>query len=294
MKDLKTVTWLKFLQLIQVDHNVSNRVIQEKLELSRRQVQYLRFAHNNKQVLRLDHQIFKPKSKCLVLADIHIPFHDEIALQSIYGFIKQNQINTVILLGDLIDNYQLSRFSKNPAERDFRTQMIMVKQFLSNLRTLLPDATIIYKQGNHEVRLKKYIWDSASKLSNLLDDLYYQKLGLKQLNIQYLIKPFKIGKLWFLHGHQTVAKTVNPEMVTNMIYRFVNDNFMVGHFHRVQQNQFKRINGQVFFGASVGYLAKDLQYAGINKWVQGFAYVQFDENGNFKNNLYKIVNGAIY
>lgn len=267
-----------------------------QLQCSRTKAYQIMFAYFNRNTIRNEPQIFKPTSNCLVLADIHIPYHDDLALACVYDFIDQQQgkIDTVVILGDLIDNYQVSRFSKDPTRKDIKTEIKQVKQFLTDLRQRLPNTRIIYKQGNHQERLQKYIWESAPKLSNLTQNIYFEKLGLKQLNIDYIVKPFKIGKLWFLHGHQCGGGRCNPEWVTNMIFRSVYDNFIVGHWHRMQQNEYKRINGQVCFGMALGYLAKELDYAPINKWVQGFAFIEFEEDGSFKTNMKKIINGRMF
>lgn len=143
-------------------------------------------------------------------------------------------------------------------------------------------------------RLDRYLMSQASEIYDLVNDLIETKLGFKELGIEYITEPFKIGKLNHLHGHEKGKGMNNPEYITNVVFNFVLDHFICGHFHRSQEKIFKRIDKSIFLGTSVGYLAGDMEYAQLNKWNQGFATVIYGDRGRFKAQNHKIFNGEVY
>jgi len=93
----------------------------------------------------------------LVLSDIHFPYHDEEALGSAIQYGIQEQVNTVILDGDILDFYNLSRFDKHPSKPKMQVELEQGRWFMKALRTAFPKARIYYKIGNHEDRLEKWL-----------------------------------------------------------------------------------------------------------------------------------------
>ena len=49
-----------------------------------------------------------------VLSDIHIPFHDEVTLRRVFDCVVDAQPSNIVLLGDILDCYSISRFCKRP------------------------------------------------------------------------------------------------------------------------------------------------------------------------------------
>lgn len=231
--------------------------------------------------------------RVLIITDIHVPYHDKIAVEAALAYGDRLQPTIIVINGDLIDFYKISRFLKNPKNHDVSYELAETRKFLTELRHRFPNARIIYKEGNHEMRLEHYIIGNASEIYNLVDDLLANKLGFSTLNIEYKPTFFKLGKLWFLHGHEKPAGG-DPEYVTNVIFKYVLDHFIVGHFHRTQEKIYRRIDGTTFWGGALGYLAGPMEYAPINKWNQGVAGIYFGRNGNFKPELQVIQDGELY
>ncbi len=86
----------------------------------------------------------------LLLSDIHVPYHNIQALTLALKYGLENDVNTILLNGDVIDFYAISRFEKDPRKRNFGHEVLMTRQFLQTLRKLFPHAAIYYKCGNHE------------------------------------------------------------------------------------------------------------------------------------------------
>jgi len=257
------------------------------------------FALRNLSIIKAEDQLMTPENVNLtelVMADLHIPYHDVNAIETMYGYLDVNKINPdiIVILGDLIDFYQVSAFSKDPTKMSVKEEIDIAREFLVNLRYRYPDAKIIYYEGNHEQRLNRYLMDNAGELYELVQGLLEDKLQLDDLDIEYKTDPFRIGKLWHLHGHERAGRSGNPEYITNVMWKFVHDNFIVGHYHRSQEKVFKSIDGTLYWGGVVGHLATTLEYAKLNNWTQGFAIVKYDSSGNFVADLKTVHGGQVF
>jgi hypothetical protein len=77
----------------------------------------------------LDDFIFKHK-KVLILSDIHLPFHNLDALKVAIQHGKNNNVDSVYLNGDILDNESLSRFLKDPKTVSFSEEREMFWEFI--------------------------------------------------------------------------------------------------------------------------------------------------------------------
>ncbi len=61
----------------------------------------------------------------LLLSDIHVPYHNIQALTLALKYGLENEVNTILLNGDVIDFYAISRFEKDPRKRNFGHEVLM-------------------------------------------------------------------------------------------------------------------------------------------------------------------------
>lgn len=277
------------------DEILSVKKVSEIFEIGHTTARTWHWALNNRHIIQARHseETVAENERVIVLTDIHVPYHDKLAVEAALFYAEQFQPTTVVLLGDVIDFYKISRFIKKPKSHDVDVEISATRKFLEDLRNRFPEARIIYKQGNHEERLEKYIISNAVELYSLINTLLHKELSFKELNIEYREAFFKLGKLWFLHGHEKPAGG-DPEYVTNVMFKYVLDHFIVGHFHRSQEKIYRRIDGSTFWGGALGYLAGPMEYAPLNKWNQGLAAITFGRNGTFRAELRTIQDGEIY
>src|SRR5690349_5359735 len=95
--------------------------------------------------------------KALVLSDIHVPFHDEEALRLAIEYGIEKKADTIILNGDIVDHFALSRWQKDPRLRSFADEVHAGRTLIHGLRLAFPDAQIYWKLGNHEERYEAYM-----------------------------------------------------------------------------------------------------------------------------------------
>lgn len=61
------------------------------------------------ETLRLD------SGKIMVVSDIHFPYEDKSAVAAFIEEVRLRKPDVIVLNGDLLDFYKLSKFSKDPA-----------------------------------------------------------------------------------------------------------------------------------------------------------------------------------
>ena len=124
--------------------------------------------------------------KVICVGDFHVPFQDEKCLSSFLQFCQWWEPETIFINGDLVDFYAISRFSKDP-ERELKLQEELDEAInvLEQIRKTSPTARMCLLRGNHERRLKMYLWNQAKPLSGLRDLTVESLLHLKNLGIEY-------------------------------------------------------------------------------------------------------------
>ncbi len=230
-------------------------------------------------------------NKWLILPDMHgSSYVDLKTLKVVEKYMRSEHWNGLIYLGDVIDLYGASVFFKsgNLKDSDFIiSQFDWASKMLRRHREAVGwKARIIYRGGNHEDRLRRYVEDRP-ELTGLLD--IREHLPLKELKIEYHdydTLPTRIGRAHFTHGRRYDmyhSKWVALEHGTNIFY---------GHTHDVQEFSVKQLcQNHIYVGKSLGCLCvDDIDYmAGrANRWQQAFAVFYFREGGFFNEFTVKI------
>jgi len=304
MRKINRQLWLTALKIYdrffkENGKSISRNRLAKLLNIDEQTARNIIFAIENRDIIKSEPAHFETSNKTveLLFADLHIPYHDELAVQTMFDYVESEKINPnlIVILGDLIDFYQISKFDKDPRRKKVSQELSEAREFLTSLRNRFPDARILYLKGNHTARYEKYIFSNAREIADLVVDLLPQKLGLNELRIEYLEEPFTIGKLFHLHGHEKPSGAYNVEYVVNVMWKYIYDHFIVAHFHRTQQKIFKSASGKIYIGASIGCLCQlEMDYAKLNNWNHGFAIVRYDDNGNFRIENKQIFNGEVY
>ena len=120
-----------------------------------------------------------------VLSDLHFPYHCTKTLKNWYAEAQEYEPSVILLNGDILDFYRLSRYEKDPNKRKTEYELDTVQQFLDWLQNGF-EAKIIWKDGNHDERWKKYLWNFAPEFSGLDDFQLHNILHLEQRGIDYV------------------------------------------------------------------------------------------------------------
>jgi hypothetical protein len=100
-------------------------------------------------------------TKCwsaVVFTDTHVPYHDQAALEVVYGLIRDVEPRVVVHLGDLLDCFSISRFTKDRSHvLNTQDEIDGARAILHQVSQLAPEADKYLLEGNHEARLDELL-----------------------------------------------------------------------------------------------------------------------------------------
>jgi predicted phosphodiesterase len=219
----------------------------------------------------------------LILADVHLPYHHIPVLDEAIEYGIEKNIDSIILNGDILDCYMLSKFCPDPRYRNFGQEIIAFHDFVKILKNTF-DVPIYLKLGNHEERFEKIMITRCAEFLGIPSFDLENVLGCKDLGIE-IVKDQRIiyyGKLPIVHGHelQMMSVSVNP---ARTLFLKTYKSSLCSHLHRTSNHSEQSMDGKVISCWSVGHLSDPHpKYARINKWNWGCARVEKDEEGNFE------------
>ena len=222
----------------------------------------------------------------LVASDIHFPYEDAAAYAIFLAVAKALQPDILVLLGDIMDCYAVSAHDKDPnraTPASFRDELLYTRTRLGELRDLLPNARIIYKEGNHETRLKRYIVKNAAAISNLKAITLTELLDLGSLNIEWIDNEarLRIGKLWHIHGNEVAGAGMSP---ARLKYTRMQCSVIFGHHHQRDKYRPRAYDGTQH-GAYANPCLCDLEPDYVHHahaWSHGFTLIDHDDDGTFQ------------
>ena len=245
-----------------------------------------------------DEAIYQPydlkAKRLLVLSDIHIPYHNIEALTCAFDFAKGEKPDAILLNGDTLDFFGLSRFMKDPKKRSIASELAIFKDFMQILKKTF-NAKIFYKMGNHCERYEHFLWMKAHEL-----------VGVEEFEIENILKAraegieiikdkriMKAGDLNIIHGHEFGGSVFSPVNIARGLFLRGKVSAMQGHNHQTSEHSESNMNGELTTTWSLGCLCElHPAYLPINKWNHGFALVDVDGQ-NFEVRNKRIHKGKI-
>lgn len=220
---------------------------------------------------------FRPGDSCLVLNDLHIPFHDEKALHVALSIGRDVYPTQLIVAGDAINFDGLSTFVNEPNLPSPSKEMKIARPILRTIRGLLPaHSRAEFKLGNHEFRYIKWLWEKGKPLGDLVRPLSApEALDLGDWVVTGYHQDTDLGNFRVTHGEVaragagTTAKAEFEARLTSGIS---------GHTHRAGTYR-KSAAGKDYYWYENGCLClKDAHYVGAKgaDWQHAFSILRHD------------------
>lgn len=243
-----------------------------------------------------DYSKFIIKEKRIgILSDIHFPYYDKEALNAAIAYLRKWRPDCILLNGDIIDCYQLSRWERDPRCRSFKYELDMLRSFVVQLKDTFKKTRIVYRLGNHEMRYESHILSRVPELVDL-DLLSFENvISANQIGVEVVgnKRIIMAGKLNIVHGHEFARGFAAPVNPARGFFLKAKSNVLGGHHHQVSQHSEQDINGNVVGAWSTGCLCElHPKYMPINNWSSGFATVENSGNTFHVDNL-KIIKGTV-
>jgi predicted phosphodiesterase len=231
-----------------------------------------------------------------VLSDIHVPYHDEVALKAAVDQLRGDRIDALVLNGDIGDFYSISRWDTDPRKRNFKAEVDAVRDLLGWIRGIFCEIPIVFKAGNHEERWSRWLFSRAPEISDDKRTGLDQWLNMADHGIDYVEdqRPIMAGLLPLLHGHEKGKGISAPVNQARGAFLRLHHTVLEGHGHRTSAHCEPDMFGREIFCWSTGCLC-DLRpdYARLNKWNHGFASVRVQADGQFDVSNFRIAGGRV-
>lgn len=205
----------------------------------------------------------------VIVPDVHVPFHCRDSVSLVTKIIKDlsaskdsnGTLSGLVQLGDALDAFQISSYSKDPSRRNLLVDDIDEwKKILNEWSRHLPrNSSIHLLEGNHEHRLSRYIANQCRDLHGLVPD-WPTLLGLPIRNKVGVHRWFwhkynkwdscRIGDAVLSHGfyyNEHVALQCLKKYRTNIIF---------GHTHR-----FQYVSDGFNYAVSLGHISDEKETA---------------------------------
>lgn len=228
----------------------------------------------------------------LVIPDSHHPYACRRCWDLLLAVAERlrNRLFGLVVLGDFLDFYAISRFGrKDPTRSVFVQDEIDVgRKLIARLSKMFPDARKIFCQGNHEERLSNFIKDNCPQLWGMID--LREALGLTYHGWEWV--PYghwvRVGKLLFAHDFGVGGKYFARRTLDKIWF-----SACIGHFHSHQAAEKVDVFGKTHRVWCPGWLgdiktAGEYIQGGVADWSKGFSVVRFDDSGNYWHDHYAI------
>jgi hypothetical protein len=180
-----------------------------------------------------------------------IEFHDEkaieIAMQIVAYANEQFGVDTIVNLGDTVDLPAQSRHHQEIAfQNSTNLALQRAYEYLAQQRATVPDAQIVFLEGNHDCRINKYLSENAPAVVTMkragetpdewpVNSLPHL-LRMDELDITFA-SGYPAGEFWLNENLRCIhGDRVNSSGSTAM--KYINSNHHVsvvyGHIHRIE------------------------------------------------------------
>jgi hypothetical protein len=244
----------------------------------------------------LPYELDQNRWPIIAAGDVHIPYHSQDALEIMLEQAYNIGAKTLLMSGDWIDMYQVSRWQRDPRLRNVKDELTMFNQVLDMIQKEMPSMKIIFKVGNHEARFDNYLMANAPELYDMNEMHLENILKLRERNVD-LVKDkriMKFGHLYIIHGHEYVFSISNPVNPARGLYNRAKKSTICFHHHQTSEHTEPSINGDIVTCWSSGCLCGlKPDYMPLNKWNHGFIEIDGGEDGEFLVRNRRIVNYKI-
>ena len=222
----------------------------------------------------------------MVLSDLHIPFHCQRAVTLALAVGCSLKPDIIILDGDIVDNWEISEFYKNPKHHNkdnLKSEILQARAFLAELRRLFPESRIVYIFGNHEFRWMKYIAKHARELAELDGMTLEEQLRCAENRIEVINNDtkencFAYGKL--IIGHFDLANKYSGYTAKNLADQ-KSISLIQGHTHRGGSSFRRLYDRDIAAYENFCLCNRNPEFVDHPNWQLGFSIIYKDKTSDF-------------
>lgn len=223
--------------------------------------------------------------KVLALYDFHYPHH--VDYKAFLKFAKDYKPDEFILGGDMwsldcISHWNDANFKNvgfDNVRKTLHEEAEGFKKILDEFRKYMPKAKFTYILGNHEDWMKQF----TNKYPQM-DDMSVEgmlELKKKRINVIPFSGTYKVGEIYFKHGHEFGSENCAKQAVLRCKHTIV---FGHHHNHIIWSDYSDIVSEERHLGILVPcFCGRAPEYAKgrPNRWMNGFFYANIKKSGNF-------------
>jgi predicted phosphodiesterase len=206
--------------------------------------------------------------KVFVISDTHFPFHNKKAYAKMLKLIKDEQPDVVIQIGDLLDQYVFSKYTKRvkiTPHDDVVLGLQVARQMWADIQKTVKNVKCYQILGNHDVRLMKRIGECLPELAEIYNlETLYNFPGVKVMKSDR--EHLELDGIIYCHGH--LNKSIDHA-------KHFNKPTVHGHRHRpIIETEGSLWSMDVGFLADIDSIPLSYTPSTISKWRLAVGIVQ--------------------
>jgi len=223
---------------------VQNGLRSSSLERKIRQIKSIQVSGEDLYKRKISYLNPEKEMRVFVYSDTHFPNGDKLALAAALEICHKYEPDIIIGLGDALDAYHFSRFSKRPRsvptiQREIDAWSEWAESLTAVATSGLRNATFHFLGGNHDARIQKSL-SLIPGLSDLVSLELDSVLGIKELGWNPVVdmiylnstdeKDYPDPDLIFYHGDS--ARKWSGSSARALSEKLSGVSVVVGHSHR--------------------------------------------------------------
>ncbi|MHA1813372.1 MAG: metallophosphoesterase [Candidatus Thorarchaeota archaeon] len=211
----------------------------------------------------------------MALYDGHVPYHNEVNVKRVTGYVQDAQPDTLVLGGDWLDCYLLMKFRRDPSRiNTIQDEIDMAAEILRPM--VAASGEIHYIMGNHEERLQKFLWENPGLYNcrSLALPSLFAEAGLP--GMKFHDNFVQVGEVLYIHGERY---GVHPawNVMKNDFTRGIT---VQGHAHRPEMKAWTSYNNYAEVHVC-GHLSdrEQVDYQKFPSWRAGFIIAEQSKAG---------------
>lgn len=199
--------------------------------------------------------------------DMQIPFQDDPSINALLKFASDFEPHVTVAIGDGFDFYGLSDFDKN-ASRTFRMQdeLDVGRRIMRRIETAVKDADLYWIDGNHEDRLRRFLWRNGEAVASLRSLDPIELMSLEDWSYHPYGSSISVMGVVMEHGEGAtgnMARTMLAKRGTSGI---------CGHSHRLQDVHVTNASGAHRYIENACLCSLEPEFVSRPNWQHGFTY----------------------
>lgn len=227
-------------------------------------------AQRRQKIARIDGNV-----RGVVVNDIHAPFHDKNAVVLATKLIRYYDPDVLVYDGDVLDFHGLSTYDKNPA-RIWRLQDEIDTchvEIFAPIGGAAKRAKKKFLPGNHELRLRKYLWRHPELFGLKVLELP-SLLELDRFGIEYAELCVMVGDVLEISHGTRVSKWGGMSAKAEQELRWYAISTITGHVHRAGRFQTNTGGIDRIGQESPCLCSLEPEYMHEPDWVQGLTFFE--------------------